>query len=67
MKKLTFLVAFSIGCCILLPAVRGEETPLEDKVSRAVIDNDGVQRVKILGGNYFFDPNHVIDRVNVPV
>lgn len=33
----------------------------------AVIDSDGVQRVDILGGNYFFKPDHIIVRVNVPV
>jgi plastocyanin domain-containing protein len=28
---------------------------------------DGVQRVEILGGTYFFDPNYIIVKVNVPV
>lgn len=40
---------------------------MEEKVYRAVIDNDGVQRVKVLGGSYFFDPNQIIVKVNVPV
>jgi plastocyanin domain-containing protein len=29
--------------------------------------DDGVQRVEILGGGYFFKPDHVIVKVNVPV
>jgi plastocyanin domain-containing protein len=34
---------------------------------RAVIGDDGVQKVEILGGGYFFKPNHVVVKVNVPV
>ena len=31
------------------------------------VDADGVQRVAIVGGSYFFRPNHVIVRAHVPV
>jgi plastocyanin domain-containing protein len=31
------------------------------------IDKDGVQRVNILAGDYFFHPHHIIVKVNVPV
>lgn len=34
---------------------------------RAVIGGDGVQRVDVLGGEYFFEPRHIIFIVNVPV
>ena len=33
----------------------------------ASIDADGVQRVSIVGGEYFFDPSRIIVKVNVPV
>lgn len=33
----------------------------------AKFDQDGVQRVSIVGGDYFFKPNHIIVKVNVPV
>ena len=33
----------------------------------ATVDADGVQRVAILGGGYFYDPNYVVVKVNVPV
>jgi len=33
----------------------------------ATIDADGVQRVEILGGGYFYNPNYVVVKVNVPV
>lgn len=34
---------------------------------KATIDNDGVQKVKILAGNYFFNPDYIIVKVNIPV
>ena len=37
------------------------------KEFRASIGQDGVQRVDILGGSYFFAPNYIIVKVNVPV
>jgi len=39
----------------------------EQTTFRATIDKDGVQRVEVLGGDYFFKPNHIIVKVNVPV
>jgi len=67
MRKLIYLVAFSVVCCCALPAVWGEEKPVEEKVYRAVVDNDGVQRVEVAAGSYFFNPNHIIVRLNLPV
>lgn len=37
------------------------------EIVKAVVDNDGVQRVDILGGSYFFKPDYIIVKVNVPV
>ncbi|OGW27521.1 MAG: quinol oxidase [Nitrospirae bacterium GWC2_42_7] len=37
------------------------------KIYTASIDADGVQRVKMVGGGYYFDPNYIIVKVNVPV
>jgi plastocyanin domain-containing protein len=39
----------------------------EQTTFRATIDKDGVQKVEVLGGDYFFKPNHIIVKVNVPV
>ena len=30
-------------------------------------DADGVQRIRIQGGSYFFKPSHIVVKVNVPV
>jgi plastocyanin domain-containing protein len=33
----------------------------------AKVDADGVQRVRVLGGSYFFKPSQIIVKANVPV
>jgi len=66
MKK---LISFSVllTCFLLVPSVRGDENNSGEKIFRAVIAKNGVQYVEIVGGNYFFDPNHIIVMLNVPV
>lgn len=39
----------------------------EEKIYKAKVDADGVQRVEVLGGSYFYNPNRIIVKVNVPV
>ncbi len=59
--KYALLSTVIVLICFVLSAQaeRKEFTP--------TIDKDGVQRVEILGGSYFFDPNYIIVKVNVPV
>jgi len=33
----------------------------------AKVDADGVQRVEMVGGDYYFDPNYLVVKVNKPV
>ncbi|MDD5657014.1 MAG: quinol oxidase [Elusimicrobia bacterium] len=33
----------------------------------AVLGSDGIQRVEVVGGSYFFRPDHVVAKVNVPL
>ena len=40
---------------------------LKEKRMVATIDPNGIQRVDILGGGYYFDPNIIVVKVNVPV
>jgi plastocyanin domain-containing protein len=37
------------------------------KVFTATTDPDGIQKVSIAGGEYYFEPNHIIVKVNIPV
>jgi plastocyanin domain-containing protein len=39
----------------------------EGKKFVATVDKDGVQRIEMLAGEYFFDPNYIVVKVNVPV
>jgi plastocyanin domain-containing protein len=39
----------------------------QKNVYKAVVDKDGVQRVDMIGGGYFFNPDHIIVKVNIPV
>lgn len=62
MKSIASLCAIALVCMFFAVQARGEE-----KIFTAVIDSDGVQRVEIVGGGYFFNPNRIIVKVNVPV
>lgn len=53
--------------CILLVAGMALASEKENKIYKAVIDKDGVQRVNILAGSFYFDPDYILVRVNVPV
>jgi len=63
MKRLTSLSVFAI----LLLVFFASDARTEEKKMIASIGPDGVQRVEMVGGSYFFDPNDVVVKVNVPV
>jgi len=67
MKRLAIGCLFLWGCGFLTGPAWGDSKPKEEKVFKATVGSDGVQRVEILGGSYFFTPNHIIVKVNVPV
>ena len=40
----------------------------EQKQAQVVkVDQDGVQRIQIVAGSYFFKPSHIVVKVNMPV
>jgi len=51
-----------IACACLVTDARGQKS-----VYKAMIDTDGVQKADVLAGGYFFDPDHIVVKVNVPV
>ena len=68
MKTRRRLLFSGIGLILVLTApVPGQSEPKAVKKLVATVDKDGVQRVAILGGGYFFDPNDIVVKVNVPV
>ena len=56
-------------CCLYLPAAAPPLGFAQDRQEAFVakLDPDGVQRVRIEGGGYFFKPGHIVIKVNVPV
>lgn len=51
----------------LISAVAFAAEPAQEKRYVATADPDGVQRVEVLGGGYYFDPNVIVVKANVPV
>ena len=66
MKKVAW-VCLLISCSWAFAASAWGDESKTEKVFKATVGSDGVQRVDILGGSYFFTPNHIIVKVNVPV
>jgi plastocyanin len=59
-QKLLFVIAaVVVALCISASA--------QESVTVVPVDKDGVQRVDIVGGSYFFKPNHIVVKVNIPV
>lgn len=63
MKVIKFLMVFLVLAGIAFAQDTGEKK----KAYTATVDPDGIQRVTISGGSYFFEPDHIIVKVNVPV
>ena len=65
------LVAFTMLC--LLPALAtragAEEESVTDQEKRLVasVGEDGIQRVEVSGGEYYFEPNYIVVQINKPV
>jgi plastocyanin domain-containing protein len=66
MKNFVRFFLFCLGIAIYV-ACRADTSPAEEIIYQATIAADGLQHVRIEGGSYFFKPNHVIVKVNVPV
>ena len=62
MKNIALLFVVTFVCTFFAMLAQGEEL-----IYRPAIDSDGVQRAEIIGGGYFFKPNRVIVKVDVPV
>ncbi|MEW6584161.1 MAG: cupredoxin domain-containing protein [Nitrospirota bacterium] len=57
-----FILCFVFVCLCLTPDARAQKN-----VFKATVDSDGVQRVTVTGGSYFFNPDYIILKANVPV
>ncbi|MEK7333667.1 MAG: quinol oxidase [Nitrospirota bacterium] len=63
MRYLKFSVlSLAIVCLCFVSGVMAQK-----KEFKATVDKDGVQRVEVIGGEYFFEPYHIIVKINMPV
>jgi plastocyanin domain-containing protein len=62
-RFIKIMTSFFIGA-FLLSVSWGAETK---DVFKATIDSSGVQKVEMQGGSYYFRPNDIVVKVNVPV
>ena len=44
-----------------------EDAASKQKIYTATVDKDGIQRVEITGGEYYFDPSYIIVKKDTPV
>lgn len=63
MRTIKFLIVFLIFTGIAY----AEETAGKQKIFTATVDKDGVQKVEIVGGDYYFDPDYIIVKKDIPV
>jgi hypothetical protein len=54
-------------CELLAGPVCADAPQQEQDTVVARVDDDGVQRASIVGGNYFFKPRHLVLKANLPV
>lgn len=70
---LLFLCSFTAYAADMKEEARPESDQTHDhgtwKEKRfvATVDSDGVQRAEMVGGEYFYDPNYIVVKVNKPV
>jgi plastocyanin domain-containing protein len=63
MSKMARQMAARVPWFIFLTLMAGV-APAQEPIKP---DADGVQRVRLVAGSYFFKPNHIIVKANVPV
>jgi plastocyanin domain-containing protein len=63
MRTIKYLIIFLIFTGIAF----AEDTAVKQKVFTATVDKDGVQKVELVGGEYYFDPNYIIVKKDIPV
>ncbi len=58
------LVALAAGC-----QSAGEKPPAQERGKPQVVkvDQDGVQRITVVAGSYFFKPSHIVVKAGTPV
>jgi len=66
-SKLQVFLKFFIASLFLLVIFIANSAVGQEEPFIASIGDDGIQRVEILAGSYFYKPDYIVVKVNVPV
>lgn len=64
---LLFLGTFTVHAADADKGAGHDHGTWKEKRFVATLDADGVQRAEMVGGDYFYDPNYIVVKVNKPV
>ena len=64
MKKFLKIFLIVLTGTLAVGAAWGAQTP---ETFKATLDSNGIQKVEVLAGSYFFKPSYIIVKLNVPV
>jgi plastocyanin domain-containing protein len=56
-----------MACCAVFCLLTAALAEVGEQPVVAAIGDDGVQRIEVVGGGYYFRPSHIVVKVNVPV
>ena len=56
-----------LACLLVIASTTVLLAEARRKTFTATVNEDGVQEVELVGGSYFFDPSHIVVKVNVPL
>lgn len=65
-NALKYIVLSVIFCFISTASASGASDSEIEKIT-AEVNSQGIQKVEIIGGSHFFDPNYIIVKKDVPV
>jgi plastocyanin domain-containing protein len=63
----TRLLILACSLCLAVATPAAAFAQEQKEVYVAKVDPDGVQRIRLEGGGYFFRPSHIVVKLNVPV
>ncbi|MFO7831368.1 MAG: hypothetical protein R6V18_05230 [Desulfuromonadaceae bacterium] len=67
MKDTPKYILLSVILSLVFSVSAGAASDSQIKKVTPEINDEGVQKVEIIGGSHFFDPNYIIVKVDVPV
>jgi len=68
MKNLRLIfMLLTFATLLVQPAFAADQQSDKEEPVVATMGEDGVQRVDIVGGEYYYKPNHIVVKVNKPV